>query len=471
MSSGSIDTFDEAVGFLAQGINYEKTRRWKYNTRYLNLSRMEALLEAIGNPHDEYRVLHVAGTKGKGSTAGAAADLLHRAGRRVGLLTSPHLVTPRERIRVDGGMIEESEFVRSVRRMRPHVERKREEETGADRAPTYFEMLTALAFDAFAERRVDWAVVEVGLGGRLDSTNVVAPTCCVITTIGFDHMSKLGHTAEAIATEKAGILKPGVPVVLGRQQYPEALETLRRIAGERDCPRREVGRELRLLKPRPLRAPRRDPDAPVGWQFGLRTPAAEYRDLVTPLLGAHQLDNLAAAVGAAELAAECTGLELTPEVVAASVAAYGVPGRVEVLQRGPALVLDVAHTVESIRALLEALATHFPERRVLLVFGCSRDKNVSGMLEVLKQRCGGFTATQAENPRAMPAEEVAEAARGLGFDADVPGGVISTPDPVAAVDNALQAAGPADIVCLTGSFYTAGEVRAAWCERHSEAAL
>jgi len=458
-----IATYEDAVRFLEEGINYERTRRWAYNTRYLNLGRMEGLLGALGNPHRRYRVLHVAGTKGKGSTAGAAAHLLTRAGMRTGLITSPHLVTHRERIRIDGRMIDKRDFVLGVRRMQPYVAARRVHEAAADRAPTYFEMLTALGFEHFARRQVDWAVVEVGLGGRLDSTNVVAPDCCVITTIGFDHMDKLGETAEAIAGEKGGIIKPGVPVVLGRQQYPGALETLRRIADERGCPRREVGRELIATSREPLRAPKEQPDAPIGWRFTLKTPAAEYADLTTPLLGAHQLDNLAAAVGAVELAAERAGFDLTADAVRAAVAEFSVPARVEVLQRGPAFILDVAHTVESVQALLGTLEAHFPGRAVRVVFGCSADKDVAGLLGALRGRCTAFTATQAQDmPRALPAEEVAAIACELGFEQVVPGGVRVTANVVEAVDAALSEAQPDEVVVLTGSFFTAGQVRDNW---------
>jgi dihydrofolate synthase/folylpolyglutamate synthase len=458
-----IATFADAVRFLEEGINYERTRRWAYNTRYLNLSRVEGLLDALGNPHRRYRVLHVAGTKGKGSTAGAAAHLLTCAGRRTGLITSPHLVTHRERIRIDGQMIGERDFVLGVRRMQPYVEARRVHQAAADRAPTYFEMLTVLGFLHFAEQQADWAVVEVGLGGRLDSTNVVTPDCCVITTIGFDHTDKLGDTAEAIATEKGGIIKPGVPVVLGTQQYDGALSTLRRIADERSCPRREVGRELTVTARVPLRAPKEQPDAPVGWRFTLKTPAAEYADLTTPLLGAHQLGNLAAAVGAVEVCAERAGFALGQDAVRRAVAEFRMPARVEVLQRGPAFILDVAHTVESVQALLDTLEAHFPGRAVHVVFGCSDDKDTAGMLGVLKPRCISFTATQARDmPRALAAEEVAAVARELGFEQAVPGGVRVTADVLEAVDAALSAAQPDEVVVLTGSFFTAGQVRQVW---------
>lgn len=462
---GPISSFPEAVAFIEECLNYEKTQRWKYNRKWLDLSRMEALLGTLGDPHRGYNVIHVAGTKGKGSTSGAIAHCLHLSGHRAGLLTSPHLVTPCERARVDGEMIPEEAFWRIVRRMQPYVEAKRKDkEVSGLKAPTYFETLTALAFEYFTERSVEWAVVEVGLGGRLDSTNVVSPRCCVITTIGFDHTDKLGHTAARIASEKAGILKPGVPVVIGRQQYPAALVTLRRAAREKGCPSWEVGRELAVLDSRPLSAPAERPTAEVGWRFSLKTPTRNYEDLFTPLLGAHQLDNLAAAIGAIEMAGAHAGLEAQPDRIAEAVASFRMPGRVEILQRAPAVVLDVAHTVESVTALLAALDMHFPGRRLHAVFGCSADKNVDGMLKVLRGRCASLTVTQARLPRALPAPAVSEAARLMGVLAS--GDVRVVPDAWQAVQKALSEARPEDVVCVTGSFYVAGEVQESWFSAH-----
>jgi len=464
-----VRSFDQAVEFLERAINYETVRGWHYGPRSLNLLRTEQLLEALGNPHRRYRIVHVAGTKGKGTTAGAIAQCLHEFGHSVGLLTSPHLVTARERIRLDGRDVDEASFVRCVRRMQPYVERKRAEEgAGGGRAPTYFEMLTALAFDCFAEQGVDWAVVEVGLGGRLDSTNVVQPQCCVITTIGFDHTDKLGDTAEEIAAEKAGILKPGVPVVIGHQRYPGALETLRRHADERGCRRWEVGREVRVSEARPLAAPPDAPEAPLGWLFSLSTPEGDLHDLSSPLLGTHQLDNLAGAVAAIALMRRHAGLEADMERLRHAIAGFSMPGRIELLQRSPAVILDVAHTVESVEALTSAIETHLPGRKVHFVFGCSVGKRLEGMLGRLLPGCASLTATQAKLPRALPAAEVALAARQL---AGQNGPAIEVmEDPWEALRAALRRAGPQDVVCVTGSFYVAGEVRAAWLRDHPELA-
>jgi len=462
-----VGSFEEAVAFLEQGIDYEKTRHWQYDTRWLKLDRVRDFLAAMDNPHLRYRVIHVAGTKGKGTTAGAAARCLTGCGARTGLLTSPHLVTVRERVRMDGRMIGEAEFTRIVRMIQPYVERKRRQDTPqGHETPTYFEMLTVLAFEHFAETDADWAVVEVGLGGRLDSTNVVRPSCCVITAIGMDHIDKLGDTPEAIAGEKAGILKDGVPLVLGAQPYPAARDALRRAAAEHECPIWEVGRDLVVGWKEPLVAPASSPEAPVGWRFGLETPRHSYADLRTPLVGEHQLANLAAAVGAVELATEGADLELDPARVAAALAEFTAPGRVELLQRSPGLVLDVAHTVESVQALLAACETHLPGRALHVVFGCSADKNVRGMLGLLRGRCASFTAVQAGLPRALPAEQVVEVARA--YQVAPEGEIRLIRDAWDAARDALARARPEDVVCATGSFYTAGEIRARWRELHPE---
>ncbi|MFO8006289.1 MAG: folylpolyglutamate synthase/dihydrofolate synthase family protein [Candidatus Brocadiia bacterium] len=458
-NSRLISTYEEAVGFLEAAINYEKTVRWQYGARTLNLGRTRELLTALGNPQERYRILHVAGTKGKGTTCGAAAHILTRHGLRTGLLTSPHLVTHRERLRVDGEMIPREDFVRGVRAMQPHVEAKRAAEATSVRAPTYFEMLTALGLHYFARASADWAVVEVGLGGRLDSTNVVQPRCCVVTAIGFDHTDKLGETIEEIAGEKAGIFKEGVPVVLGPQPYAGALDKLRAEAERVGCPRWEVGREARIADAEPLCAPADRPDAPVGWRFSLRAPSGDYRNLRTPLLGRHQLGNLATAVAALETCAGRGEIELDAARVTQAISEFRIEGRMELVRRAPTLILDTAHTVESVQALLDALEVHFPGRPVRVVFGCSEGKKARGMIEQMRGRCIEFVATQAELPRAMAAEDVLEAARQAGLAPAE--GLRTAPEPPEAARQAVARARAGDVVVCTGSFYTTGEIRAA----------
>ena len=448
-------SFQEAVDFLEKAIDYEKRTGVKYTDKNFNLGRMELLLHEFGDPHHALRVIHVAGTKGKGTTAALMESCLRAHGLSTGLHTSPHLVSICERARMGGEPISEDEFCRLLACVRGYISGLRV--ASRDEAPTYFETTTALALKAFAERAVDWAVVEVGLGGRLDSTNVVQPRCCVVTPIGFDHMDKLGDTIRSIAGEKAGIFKRGTPVVLARQQYPAALRTLRDRSDALGCPRWEVDREVTITRMAPLAAPSDRLDAPVGWRFDLRAPSGAYENLFCPLLGKHQVENCATAVAALELLSQRGELQLNCEAVARGIAQCRWPARVELLARAPALILDSAHTMESARALCDALDTHFPGRPVRLVFGCSADKNVRGMVELLAPRCVEVVTTQSQSQRAADAMMLASVATG------------ATMSPVRAITPATEAlreclkgAGPRDVVCVTGSFFVAGEIKAAW---------
>jgi len=448
-------SFQEAVGFLEGMVNYEKRTRWKYTDASFDLRRTRDLLAQMGNPHDALRIVHVAGTKGKGTTSALVASMLQAGGLRAGLHTSPHLVSVCERMRVDGTPIPEGQFQQLLGEVRDYVHRKRTE--SRNDAPTYFELTAALAMLHFRRQNVDWAVIEVGLGGRLDSTNVVSPRCAVITPIGFDHMDKLGDTLAKIAGEKAGILKPGVPLVLAAQRYPEALRALRQAAERQGCPRWEVGREVVISGARALAAPLSEPDAPVGWAFDVAAPSRRYEGLNIGLLGAHQVENCATAIGAVEILRQAGELELEPDAVRTGAAHCRWPARVELLARAPALILDAAHTVESVQALVEALATHFPSRAVSFVFGCSADKNAERMLTLMAPNCVRLVATRSESPRAVPAGEIARLAAGAGIArVDC---VESGPQAVA---RALGEAGPDEVVCVTGSFFLAGEVREAW---------
>jgi len=453
-------SFQEARDFLEKAINYERRVSVKYTDKNFNLRRMEELLAELGNPHHKLRIIHIAGTKGKGTTAAVIESCLRRAGFHTGLHTSPHLVTVCERMLVDGQAASKEEFCALLAKVRRYVEQRRQPD--ATHAPSYFEITTALSFQHFAERGVDWAVIETGLGGRLDSTNVVAPECTVITTIALDHMDKLGDTVDKIAGEKAGIFKRGVPVVLGSQRYGEALPVLRQRAEALDCPRWEVGREVTITHMEPRRATLDEPEAPVGWRFGLRTPAREYEDLSCALLGAHQVQNCATAVAALEVLRERGALDITPEAVREGIAACRWPARVELLQRRPALILDAAHTLDSLNATLDAIETHFPGRPIKVVFGCSEDKDWRGMLSALAARCRDLIVTQADSPRAAEAAMLAEAAREAGIER-----VQAVTPPPEAVRCALAQAGQDDVVCVTGSFFVAGEV----AEARQKAAL
>ncbi len=446
---------DRAVDFLEKAIDYEKRTSYKYSDATFNLARMDALLAELGNPHHAMKIIHVAGTKGKGTTSAIAEACLREAGCRTGLHTQPHLVSVRERMRVDGRPAAEQEFCRLLDGARGYIERLRVE--CRDEAPTYFETTTALAFLHFRQQGVDWAVIEVALGGRLDATNVVLPQCCVITPIGLEHTDKLGVTVAEYAGERTGIIKKDVPVVLASQHYGEALTVLRERADQHDCPCWEVGREVSVSHMEPLSAPAQQPQASLGWRFSVQTPAGAHEDLFTPLLGAHQVENCATAIGALDLLGSRGEVSVSPEAIRDGIAHCHWPARVELLQRCPALVLDTAHTLESTRALLDAIEIHLPGRAIRMVFGCLADKNIGAMLAVLAPRCVSLVTTQADSPRAADAEDLAREARAAGMSP-----VRAVPSAPQAVRESLQAAGSGDVVCVMGSFYVAGAVRRAW---------
>ncbi|MBV8881995.1 MAG: bifunctional folylpolyglutamate synthase/dihydrofolate synthase, partial [Planctomycetaceae bacterium] len=338
------------------------------------------------------------------------------AGYRTGLYTSPHLVDMRERIRLDGKWISEADFARTLAAMEPQLRRLR---------PTYFETMTAAAFLVFADRGVDYAVVEVGLGGRLDATNVILPAACAITTIDFDHMDKLGNTLEEIAAEKAGILKPGVPSV-SSPQAPAA----RRVLESRACPPLEFPR-FRVLSSR---------------GFVLKF-TVEGRPCELPVLGEHQAANAATALA---LVAR-SGAKLNFEAVRRAFRKARLPGRVERVGRRPTLIVDAAHNPVSARALAAALKT-VPRRRLVLVFGASADKDYRTMLRTLLPAADLTIFTKAANPRAAAPSDL------MGLAGSRP--AVATGSVARALALARKSAGPEDAIVVTGSFYVAGEALA-----------
>jgi len=409
--------YSDALRFLNTFTDYERMAS-TYAPGDYNLDRMRRLLSALGNPERAFLSLHIAGTKGKGSTAHMAEAILREAGYRTGLYTSPHLVDMRERIRLDGVPVSEGDFTWAMAMMEPELRRLR---------PTYFETMTAAAFLIFARRKVDYAVVEVGLGGRLDATNVLLPAACAITTIDYDHMDKLGHTLREIAGEKAGILKPGVPAV-SSPQAPEARKVLL-ARGDPFFPRFQVRSRGDVLR------------------FTVEGMGGRRYGLALPVLGEHQAANAATAIALVER----SGARCLPEVVRRALAKVRLPGRVEVLGRRPWLIVDAAHNPVSARALAGALRG-VPRRRTILVFGASADKDYGGMLRTLLPGTDLAIFTRAMNPRAAAPSDLLR--RASGFAALAAGSVAR------ALGMARKAAGPQDAIVVTGSFYVAGEALA-----------
>ena len=440
----ALETYEAALGYLFSATDYEKMQRVRYNADTFNLDRMRRLLERLGSPERGLRCVHIAGTKGKGSTAAMVHALALGCGLRAGLYTSPHLVDIRERIRVGREEIAPEELRLLIEAARPHMD----EMQAAGDAPTFFEIFTALALRHFADVRTDLAVVEVGLGGRLDATNVLAPDVAVITAISFDHMSQLGDTLAAIAGEKAGIVKPGVPLV-SQPQPAEALGVIQAACRDADAPLVLIGREV-TWSWTPAKTEGR-----LGGRLTVRTPATTYDDLFIPLMGEHQALNACAAIVAAERARPLAG-RLTPAVVREALRSVRWPGRMEHVPGTPEVILDGAHNQASVERLAEGLARHFPGRRLVVVFGAAADKDLDGMMAALAERMpeAALVFTKSNNPRSADPANLASLFAGHGGrDAQ------TAPAVAAALQAASRLAEPDALVVVTGSLYLVGEVK------------
>ncbi|MFO7265993.1 MAG: folylpolyglutamate synthase/dihydrofolate synthase family protein [Bacillota bacterium] len=400
------------------------------------LERVRFLLDALGNPERAFPAVHVAGTNGKGSTSAMIAAMFHAAGRRVGLYTSPHLVRYNERIAVDGRPVADEQLARVLARLEPLVDAAARGPAGQ---PTEFEVGTAAAMACFAEAGIDVAVAEVGLGGRYDATNVVQSIASVITPLGLDHTQWLGDTLDRIAWEKAGIIRPGVPVVCA-PQAEEALRVIASVAEEKGAPLLAAGRDYEVI----LRAA----DA-TGTEFDLRWGGRWLRRLRTPLLGAHQ------AVNGAVAAAAALALGLPEEAVRRGLETVAWPGRMEVVAERPRVVLDGAHNAEGVQALAAALQAVFPGQRPVFVIGILQEKPLESMLRTLLPlgKAAVFTAPRNSRTPPAPPEQLARLAEGL------IGAVAVEPDSALALEQACALAGPDGLVCVCGSLYLVGEVR------------
>lgn len=407
------------------------------------LGRMRRLLERLGRPERALPLVLVAGTKGKGSTAAMLDAIERAAGRRTGLYTKPHFVEYRERIRVDGAMITPEELAALVAEARPQVEAAAGDPEGL---PTYFEVSVALALLAFRRREVELAILEVGVGGRLDATNAADPVLSVITPISFDHTETLGPTLAAIAREKGGIMRSGRPVVVAPQPLT-AQTALFAVAAERGAvwlPVAERARwEIEAMSPR-------------GQRVRLAA-AADYGSLLLPLVGRHQAINAATAVVAAETLAssvDSAGYPVPVEAVRDGLATLRWPGRVEVLSERPTIIVDVAHNVASMQALREALLELWPGRRMVLVFAMVATHDHEGPAAVIAPLADIAIVTEPDHLHPLPADRLAEAVRPYAAQVEI------IPERRAAVHRALALARPGDVICITGSFYLAGEARA-----------
>ena len=442
----AIDTYEQAIEFLFGRINYERLNSDLYSASDFKLDRMAHLLERIGNPHHDLPVVHVAGSKGKGSTAAMIAAGLGATGACTGLFTSPHVEAFEERMVVDGVRPTREELTALVDQISGIV-REIEAEPGRV-SPTYFELATALAWQHFRNSGVRWAVLEVGLGGRLDATNLCQPVASVITSISRDHTRLLGSELDEIAREKAGIIKPGVPLVCGVEQA-EAVAAIEDVAARVGADVWQLGREIQLEY---------NPSEHVA---RVSTPCRTWPQISVPLRGRHQAANTALAAAAIDLAEQAEQGKMTIPAEAASDAIGRLkwPIRIETIGHDPTVIVDAAHNWASLGALIDTLETDHAglanSSRRVLIFATSRDKDVDGSLRRLLPHFDTVILTQfQDNPRAVPIATLHRRVREL-FDAPVH----ATTDPASAWHLARKLAGRDDLVCVTGSFFIAAEIR------------
>lgn len=447
----TLPSYEEVLTYLAGFTNYERVSDYKDQPAALGTERIEELLSRLDNPHKAQRALHIAGSKGKGSIAHLTSRLLEARGFKTGRFTSPHLQNVRERIAIDGRPISEAEFCEAFARVQPALESMRHHPTL--KPPTYFETLTAMAFVAFQEAEVDVAVMEVGLGGRLDATNVSMPVAAsAIGTISMDHTRILGDTLLKIAGEKAGILRDNTPVILAPQEATVG-RFLSETATGKGCPVRRVGEEIQVDLRQEL--PPNAPEAPQ--RLDLSTWRAVHHDVPLPLLGDHQRSNAGVALGLVEAFLE--GDETGPVDTASLRRAWRtvqIPARMEILHREPWLLLDGAHNAASAWTLAETICSRFPPCRRELVFAVNRDKNYATMTRILAPIVDEIIITHNGNKRCIEPEELRDHLLATGVDESK---IRIERDPVAAIRIAGVAAGDSGLVICTGSLYLAGLVR------------
>ncbi len=434
------EAYKAALEYLYSFVDFSMQKADTYSPARFKLERMQALVASMGDPQGAYPTVHIAGTKGKGSVCILCATALHEMGYKVGLYTSPHMDDYAERIQIDGEFIPHADLVEMVEAIKPYVTLIPE--------ITTFEITTALAFMYFHQQKVDAAVIEVGLGGRLDATNVLNPVVSVITSISYDHTQLLGNTLTLIAGEKAGIIKPGIPVVSSPQEE-EALQVIERVCRERGSALTQVGRDI-LYKS--VSTSLESQTIQVWSAGGNRKSRLAFS---IPLLGAHQAANAATAYAALEIY-DRDGLKVNRDAIKCGFSKTFWPGRFEIIQRKPPVVLDCAHNRDSALKLHLTLDEYYPGKHLILVFGASEDKDIQGMFTELMPLVKELIAVKSFHPRAIDPDELVEMARNFGQP------VASIEDIPQAVEKALQLVGDDDLVLVTGSIFVVAEARKYW---------
>jgi dihydrofolate synthase/folylpolyglutamate synthase len=441
-------SYQQSLDYIYSFVDQEKLQPDKYEHPRFDLSNMHTLLGMMGDPHKRLRAVHVAGTKGKGSTCAMIDGVLQVAGHRVGLFTQPHLHTFRERIQVNRQLIGEEEVVSLVEGLKPFIEQLPE--------PSTFEIMTAMAFEYFAEQEVDLAVIETGLGGRLDTTNVIKPLVSVITSISYDHTYILGDTLEEIAAEKAGIIKEGRPVVCAPQR-PAAEQVIVETCQQRHSPLILLGREWTWDRTVfDLKGQSIEVQCHISGDAGLM-PMGKDKKFRVPFLGSYQATNAVTALASLDQLYR-QGIALSLDDVDRGLRATRWPGRLEILNQSPLLVMDGAHNVDSVQRLMDALAQDLSYQRLIVVAGFSADKDIRGMMRELTSHADEVILTKSIHPRAAEPGDIPRLVRQHGAkmhtESDVP----------SALWRALDVATDEDLVCVTGSLFVVAEARAAWLD-------
>ncbi|MCL2647007.1 MAG: bifunctional folylpolyglutamate synthase/dihydrofolate synthase [Phycisphaerales bacterium] len=453
-SADSHPQYAKAINFLMSHTDYEKMRVVRYNTTTFSLDRMRTLLKHLGNPQTKFKTAHVAGTKGKGSTCHMLAAMLQSGGLKTGLYTSPHLVDIRERIRLNNELISHQDFVSLVRRVETALRKMtggvggEAGEVGVLDRPTFFEIFTAMAFCYFADQKVDIAVIETGMGGRLDSTNVLMPEVCAVTSISKDHMSVLGNTLAKIAEEKAGIFKKDIPAITCIQDADVA-NVLRRVANTAKAPLQIVGQDIefsyrfeitRLLGPH--------------MRVCLTTESSRFEHLAVPLMGEHQAVNCGLALAMLDKLKQ-RGLTFDDAKALDGLAKVKIPGRLEVVSKSPRVIIDGAHNAASVQALIRGIGQHVPYDSMVVIFGCNCDKDIDGMLEQISLGADKVIFTKSKNnPKAADPLELSNLyTERYGKMAQI---ADSFPR---AMEIAERAISKEDLITITGSFYVIGEAK------------
>ena len=423
----------QAEEYLSSFINYENIPGSSYASYDYDLGHIEELLHLIGNPHLSARTVHIAGTKGKGSVAAMIAQVLTMSGYRTGLYTSPHLHNLRERIKVDNTLISQEEFASLMTGLEPYFKALNGREL------TFFEALTIVAFVHFKKKEVDFQVLEVGLGGRLDATNVAQPEVCIITPISREHTQVLGDSLEKIAYEKAGIIKPGSQVVLSPQSE-DVTSVLSDVCRKRGTSWVQVGKDVTWRR---ISADLSQQSLVVAGKRGTY-------HLTIPLLGDYQVENAATAVATLEVLIS-RGVAISPENIVQGLAQVEWPGRFQIIRHRPIILLDGAHNVASVKRLVENIQSYFGTEQTFLIFGVSIDKDIPGMVRKLLSLSPRVIVTRSSHPRAASPSAVAVEFNKLGLRPDVAQNVSQ------ALRQALSLAGERDLICITGSLFVVAE--------------